>query len=76
MALTDFQQAFKDTLLKITDDKQSIYAEYLAADNDNQRQLIIDKINSGEFTHINDVSNYTKKLSPVWQMLNKEGKTK
>lgn len=76
MALTEFQQEFKDTLLKITDDKQSIYAEYLAANNDKHRQIIIDKINSGEYTHINDVSNYTKKLSPIWQMYNKEGLTK
>ena len=76
MALTEFQETFKKTLLKITDDKQFIYAHYLAADNDTNRQTIIDNINNGIFKNRNDVANFTKQFFPVWQWLNKEGLTK
>lgn len=76
MSLTEFQQEFKNTLLKITDDKYFIYAHYLAADNDKNRQTIIDNINNGIFKNKNDVANFTKQFFPVWQLLCKEGLTR
>ena len=74
MALNEFQKLFKETLLKITDDVDDIYAEYLAARKDEVRQEIIDKINSGEITLMEDVMKITEKMSPVYQY--KENKAK
>ena len=66
MALTEFEQLFKNTMLKITDDIDEIYAEYLFARTDNIRQQIIDGINNGSITSIDDVDDITDKMSPVY----------
>lgn len=63
MALTEFQQEFRTTLLKISDDIKFIYANYLMADKDEIRQEIIDGINNGTITTESDVSKITIKQS-------------
>lgn len=67
MALTEFEQKFKKALLSITDDIDEIYAEYLFARTDEVRQQIIDGINNGSITSIDDVDEITDKMSPVYK---------
>ena len=66
MALTEFEQLFKKMMLKITDDIDEIYAEYLFARTDEVRQEIIDGINNGTITSIDDVDDITDRMSPVY----------
>ena len=46
--------------------KDEIYAEYLFARTDEVRQEIIDGINNGTITSIDDVDDITDKMSPVY----------
>ena len=52
--------------MTITDDIDEIYAEYLFARTDEVRQQIIDGINDGSITSIDDVDDITDKMSPVY----------
>ena len=65
MPLTEFQQTFKNTLLRITDDIDEIYTEYQFARTDEVRQEIIDGINNGAIKTIDDVDEITDKMSPI-----------
>jgi len=73
MALTEFEQLFKNALLTITDDIDDIYAEYLFARTDEVRQQIIDGINDGSITSMDDVDEITVKMSPVYEYLKSQG---
>lgn len=57
---------FETALLKITDDIDDIYAEYLFARTDEVRQEIIDGIENGTITSMDDVDEITDKMSPVY----------
>ena len=70
MALTEFEQLFKNSMLKITDDIDDIYAEYLFARTDKVRQEIIDGINDGSITTIDEVDEITDKMSPIYNKYN------
>lgn len=63
MALTEFQKEFRTALLKITDNIEFIYANYLMADKDEIRQEIIDGINNGTISTKDDVRKITIKQS-------------
>lgn len=63
MALTEFQKEFRTALLKITDNIEFIYANFLMADKDEIRQEIIDGINNGTITTKDDVRKITIKQS-------------
>lgn len=67
MALTEFEQLFKNTLLTLTDDIDEIYAQYLCARTDTVRRQIIDAIKNGKLKNIDDVADVTYKLSPAFQ---------
>jgi hypothetical protein len=67
MALTKFEQLFKNTLLKITDNIDEIYAQYLCARTDNIRQKIIDLVRNGKIKNMDEVAEITFKLSPAYQ---------
>lgn len=67
MALTEFQQLFKDTLLTITDDIDEVYAEYQFARTDKTRREIIDGIKNGSIKTIDDVDEITDKMSPAYK---------
>jgi len=69
VALTEFEQKFKNAMLNITDDINDIYAEYLFARKDEVRQEIIDGINNGTITTMDDVNEITDKMSPVYKYL-------
>lgn len=57
---------FEDAMKKIIDDDEEIKAEYLFARTDEVRQEIIDGINNGTITSIDDVDDITDKMSPVY----------
>ena len=67
MALTVFQQKFKNALLNITDNIDDIYAEYLFARVDEVRQEIIDGINNGTIQTIDDVDEITMQMTPMYR---------
>lgn len=67
MALTEFEQLFKKTLLTLTNDIDEIYAQYLCARNDKIRQQIIDLVQKGKLKSMDDVADITYKLSPAYQ---------
>lgn len=70
MALTEFQQLFKETLLLITDDIEEIYAQYLCARTDKMRQQIIDGVKDGSIKTMDDVADITYQLSPAYRKNN------
>ena len=57
---------FEDAMKKITDDDDEIKAEYLFARTKEVRQQIIDGINDGSISSIDDVDDITDKMSPVY----------
>lgn len=73
MTLTAFQQEFKDTLLKITDDKEYIYGFYLQARTDEIRQQIIDGIKNGTIKTEDDILAITITMSPGYEYLKEQG---
>lgn len=58
MPLTEFEQKFKNALLKLTNDTKEIYSAYLCLKNDEERQRMIDRIENSNITTIEEVDEY------------------
>jgi len=57
MALTNFEKTYKTALLKLTDDIDEIYSTYVCLQTDEARKKVIDGINDGSISAIDDVDN-------------------
>ena len=62
--LTEFEKSYKTALLKLTDDIDEIYMTYVCLQNDKARQKVIDGINDGYISSMDDVGEIIIEMCP------------
>ena len=63
MALTEFEKSYKSALLKLTDDIDEIYSTYVCLQTDKIRQKVIDGINNGYISSLEEIDDIILEMS-------------
>ena len=62
--LTEFEKSYKAALLKLTGDVDEIYSIYICLQTDEARKKVIDGINNGSISSIDEIDEIIIEMCP------------